>query len=153
MPSLSPEIVWFLVGVGLLLSELAVPGFVVFFFGLGCWFAALVAWIFPSTSLAFQIGVFLAFSLITLFTLRKMCMRTFFGKDADKPENGFDEDVAGRTALVTKSIAPALPGEIKFKGSFWRAEADTDIPEGASVRIERRKEGEVMTFIVKQAGG
>ena len=33
----SPWLVWFLAGIAVMLAELAVPGFVIIFFGLGCW--------------------------------------------------------------------------------------------------------------------
>ena len=33
----SSWLVWFLAGVAIMLAELALPGFVIIFFGLGCW--------------------------------------------------------------------------------------------------------------------
>ena len=37
-----PAVIWFLVGLGLLLLELALPGLVILFFGAGAWVTALV---------------------------------------------------------------------------------------------------------------
>mgnify|MGYP007118357041 CR=1 FL=1 len=38
----SAELLWFLVGLILLLSELALPGFVIVFFGVGAWVTAVL---------------------------------------------------------------------------------------------------------------
>jgi len=53
----SPWLVWFVVGVVVMLAELAIPGFVIIFFGLGCWGAAVVAVIVPDAHSA-QLAVF-----------------------------------------------------------------------------------------------
>ena len=37
-----PELVWFIAGLGLFLLELVLPGFVIFFFGIGAWVTALI---------------------------------------------------------------------------------------------------------------
>jgi inner membrane protein len=36
----SPWLIWFLAGIAIILAELAIPGFVIIFFGLGCLGAA-----------------------------------------------------------------------------------------------------------------
>jgi len=40
---MSPALIWFLIGIGFLIAELALPGFVLIFFCLGSWVAALAA--------------------------------------------------------------------------------------------------------------
>jgi len=37
-----PELFWFILGLGLFLLELVIPGLIIFFFGLGAWVTALV---------------------------------------------------------------------------------------------------------------
>ena len=37
---LKPELIWFLIGLVLLLMEFAIPGLVVLFFGIGAWVVA-----------------------------------------------------------------------------------------------------------------
>ena len=37
-----PELMWFILGLILFLLELVIPGFFIFFFGLGAWVTALV---------------------------------------------------------------------------------------------------------------
>ena len=43
---------WLIVGVALTLSEIFIPGFTIFWFGLGGFIAALLLWLFPALSLA-----------------------------------------------------------------------------------------------------
>jgi len=67
----SPWLIWFLVGIAVMLAELAVPGFVIFFFGLGCWGAAVAALLAPD-SYSIQVFAFLIVSVASLLTLRKV---------------------------------------------------------------------------------
>src|SRR3972149_1153274 len=80
----SPWLVWFLAGIAGILLELAVPGFVIVFFGLGCWGAAVVAAFAPAAYSA-QVVVFLIVSVASLMTLRKVAMRVFVGR-SEGPE-------------------------------------------------------------------
>ena len=70
MPSISPILAWFLVGIAFFVFELAVPGFIIFFFGIGAWCTALAVYL-SDVPLSGQLVVFLVTSLITLFLPRK----------------------------------------------------------------------------------
>jgi membrane protein implicated in regulation of membrane protease activity len=63
-----PAMVWFLIGLILIVSEFAVPGLVIIFFGLGAWAAAL-ALLAIDMSLFFQIVIFLVVSITSLLVL------------------------------------------------------------------------------------
>lgn len=149
MFGISPALVWFLIGVAFLLAELALPGLILIFFCFGSWIAALVSGLFdPSVEL--ELAVFLASSIILLFLLRKYFMRTFGGraKGGDEPE-----PPAGGPALVTARITPATPGEIKYRGSFWRATADVAIDKGATVTVLGPTSPDGLTYRVKPTQG
>ncbi len=146
----SAHVLWFLAGVGFLLAELALPGFVLLFFALGAFAAALSAW--AGVGVGWQFVVFLAVSLAGLGLLRRMFLRVFQGRvqaGANTPE----DESAGKAALVTKAISPAVPGEIKFRGSFWRAEAATDIGEGENVVILGLTKHDTGAYTVRPATG
>jgi len=139
---------WFLIGIGLFLSELALPGFILLFFGLGAWLAALACLAAnPSTSV--QIAIFLAASLISLALLRRFFTQIFSGRAKPGAEPGDMAQASGQSALVTRDIAPGAPGEIQFRGSYWRAVADQDLAKGASVVIEGPVPDEALTFKVR----
>ena len=149
---LSPALLWFLVGVVFLIAELVVPGFILIFFTAGCWIAALAAWLFDA-GLTTQIVIFVVSSLILLFALRKYSLKTFRGTTREDIDDNYSESKIGRTALVTKRITPAIPGEIKVMGSFWRAVAECQIEEGQSVRIVSQESEDGLTLKVKPLQG
>lgn len=145
-------LIWFLIGVGFLLIELVMPGFIIIFFCLGAWVAAAVAFL-TELTLQYQVGIFVVASLVSLFTLRKLCIRTFIGQSKDNLDEGMADARLGKTAEVTRDIGPHSPGEIKFSGSFWRAVADEDIASGAAVVIESVATEDGLTYKVKPVGG
>jgi len=55
-----PEMIWFILGLVLFLLELVVPGFVIFFFGIGAWVAALVCLI-ANPGVNLQVIIFAVF--------------------------------------------------------------------------------------------
>jgi len=144
----SPALIWFIIGVVFLIAELAVPGFILIFFTAGSWIAAIAAG-FLHIKLTSQIIVFIVSSLILLIALRKYGLRTFKGKASSDIDDDYAGSKIGKTAVVTKTIAANKPGEIKVKGSFWRAVADLKIEEGQSVIIESQETEDGLTFKVK----
>jgi len=144
----SAPLIWFLVGVAFLIAELLMPGLILIFFCLGSFVASLVLLV-ADVSVQVQIAVFLASSLVLLFALRKVFMRTFGGRFKDGTDKEISDRAVGRQALVTGAISPAAPGEIKFRGSFWRAAAEVSIPEGATVVIEGPASDDGLTFRVR----
>ncbi len=133
MQVLSPWLVWCLVGLGLLLFELAVPGFVIFFFGLGALATGLACLVFE-VSLNGQLLIFIIFSLLSLVLLRRFVKRAFTGDS----ENSFvDEPHAAKGELVTveTGIVPPAEGKIRYSGTTWRARAHEPIEAGRIVEI------------------
>ena len=83
-----PALFWFLFGIVCLLLEMLLPGFFMFFFGLGAWCAALVA-LMPAVSFSVQILVFLAASLALLAFLRVRFKQMFQGSVLEGRLSGF----------------------------------------------------------------
>lgn len=146
--SLSPQLIWFLVGVAFLVGELALPGFILIFFTAGSWITAIVTWS-MDISVTAQVTVFVLNSLILLFALRKYSITTFKGQTRDDVDDSYMDSKIGKTAQVTKAISPHVPGEVKVMGSFWRAVADGDIEEGSSVIIESQASEDGLSLKVK----
>lgn len=153
----SAHVLWFLAGAGFLLAELALPGFVLLFFALGAFAAALAAW--SGMGAGGQFLVFLAASLAGLALLRRMFLRVFRGNThspgAEAAQAEGQDIGAGKTALVTRTIAPGAPGEIKFRGSFWRAQIPADVAgtvaEGESVVILGVAHNDTGEYLVRPA--
>ncbi len=149
------QVLWVLAGVAFLLAELAWPGFVLLFFAIGAFAAALLA--FAGAAPGAQFLCFLAVSLAGMALLRRVFLRVFRGSTHSPGAEGAESDDigVGKIAVVVRAIAPGAPGEIKFRGSFWRAEvADGDgaIGEGENVAILGLARGDTGAYIVRKSG-
>jgi inner membrane protein len=131
-----PGLMWLIIGVTFFVLEMAVPGFILFFFGLAAWLTALGCYFFP-WSVNTQLAVFMVLSPVCLFSLRGIVQKVFIG---DKKDEGEDTILAhgGEKCVVTSAIKPPSEGQIKFSGTFWRAEADEAIEEGEVVEIVKQ---------------
>jgi len=69
---LDPEAVWFLVGLVLMVLELAAPGAVLVFFGAAAWIVALMTYLGFTVSLISQLILFPSVSAALLLSLRKL---------------------------------------------------------------------------------
>ena len=131
-----PELLWFLLGLVLFLMELVIPGFFIFFFGLGAWVTALVCLIGePGTNL--QILIFAVVSVLSLIALRKMIQRKFFYSKGSESEEVEDE-FTGKEALVTGDFSTDNNGKVEFKGTTWKAESNAPLKSGQTVIIIKK---------------
>ncbi len=129
----SPEVTWFILGIIFLVLEMIMPGFVIFFFGVGAWITALVL-LFADVSLNTQLVIFLITSLLTLFLLRKYIQRTFLGtKSGDEIDHALAS--GGENAIVVDAIVPPAKGKVKYSGTTWTAVSESEIEEGEVVTI------------------
>lgn len=132
-----PELLWFLLGLVLFLLELVIPGFFIFFFGLGAWLTALVCLLGePGTNL--QIIIFAVVSILSLLVLRKMIQRKFFYHDenlSDKVEDEF----TGKEAVAKGDFGPENNGKVEFKGTMWKAESSFSIKDEQIVIIAKKE--------------
>lgn len=135
--------IWLLIGVLCIGLELAIPGFVIIFFGMG----ALITAVFSVIKIVeaffwIQVVIFLFFSLLSLFLFKKR-LSMLFGK---KTENDRSENMCADFAETIEPVLKNKAGRIKYKGTTWNAVSVRDeIPAGKIVKIIR-KEG--LLFIV-----
>ena len=137
MGSVSPVLIWFLLGIGFFITELILPGFIIFFLGIGAWCTAAVLAV-THVSLTIQMIIFLVTSLITLILLRSKFRAIFFG-DSNQEDDSVNVDTAPATGVVIEAIMPPGLGRVKYGGSFWQATADKPISENTVVQIIERK--------------
>ncbi len=144
---ISIYLIWFLIGVGFLIGEMVVPGFILIFFTAGSWIVAGTVFFLPELALTTQIIIFMLSSLALLFTLRRYGLNTFKGQS----KTGVDEEFSktGQKAVVTKAIEQGGYGEIQLDGTFWRATADVLIDKGQRVVVEGQEANNSLVLKVK----
>lgn len=136
------ELFWFILGIVLFLAEMVVPGFVIFFFGLGAWVTAVCIWIGFAPTNAIQMIIFLIASLGTLALFRRKGKDYFLGKvSGTLGRDQSVDDIRGERAIVMRDITPGkLGGKVEFHGTLWDAECETPVAQGATVEILDRKD-------------
>lgn len=132
-----PELFWFFIGLVLFLLELVIPGFFIFFFGLGAWVTALVCLIGePGTNL--QMLIFAIVSVLSLIGLRKMIKnKLFYSKGNESSE--VEDEFTGKEGIATSDFGPGKNGKVEFRGTTWSAESQIEIKKGQTVHIIDKK--------------
>jgi len=132
-----PELLWFLIGLIMFLLELVVPGFVIFFFGIGAWITALICLISsPGTNL--QIIIFALTSVLSLIGLRRLIRKKLFYSKENVAETVEDE-FTGKEGISASDFGKGKKGRVEFKGTFWNAESDFEIKEKQPVIIIKKE--------------
>jgi membrane protein implicated in regulation of membrane protease activity len=135
---LRPELIWFLVGLFLLIMEFALPGLIIFFFGVGAWITAIVCLLstYVRGSINFQLLIFIVSSVLSLLILRRWVKGVFMGHSGAKQDLREDlKEFIGERAVVIEDITPKTGGKVEFHGTNWEARADSDIAAGEVVEI------------------
>jgi len=131
-----PELIWFIIGLIFLVLELILPGFVVFFFGLGAWVTSLVCLLAdPGTNL--QMTIFALTSVITLVAFRRMLKKKFFTSN-DINSTSVDDEFTGGKALALTSFKRGSKGKVEYKGTTWSATSEKDVAECNTIIILNR---------------
>jgi len=143
------QIFWLICGLLLLLGEVLVPGFILFFFGVAALIVLLLISIVPPLAGMFwlQLILWIVLSVVLVFFLRKKFSGTFQGRMFRSEL----EDFVGHEAEVLEDISPDKAGRIKYRGTTWSALSEKEhIPKGEMALLQRKSDDESMTFIVKK---
>jgi membrane protein implicated in regulation of membrane protease activity len=149
---MSQPVIWFFVGVACFIMESFTPGFVLMFFGVGALAASLVTAFYADT--AAGLATFCVVSIASVVFLRSRVMRMMQGwtnKPSERALQGVPASQAGRTGTVSRRITPTEGGEISLGGSFWRAEADEILEEGAAIVVLGAREDDDLVLRVTPA--
>jgi membrane protein implicated in regulation of membrane protease activity len=132
----APELLWFILGFLLLLAELAIPAFIVVFFGVGAWVTSLATLIGIAPNIEIQLVIFIVVSVLALVLFRKKGQRAR-GRIATKKHEAHEIDtLAGSLATVTEDIEPqSRTGRVELFGTSWQATADVAIKKGSAVEV------------------
>ncbi len=129
---LNISVIWVLIGFAFFLLEFVIPGFILFFFGVGAWIVALLSFFFD-IDLNIQIFLFIASSGLSVVFFRKW-VRAKLGSYAEVPMVLEDEFI-GKRAVAETSFGMGKHGKVTFKGTSWDAETEDEIAAGEDVVI------------------
>lgn len=131
-----PDLIWFIIGIGLCLIEFAAPGLVFIFFGIGALIVSFICMAF-TLSLTAQLLIFLITSFACLAFLRKRFKTIFTG--GVKDEKKTMENYAGEKVVVKERISPSGPGKVELFGTLWNAESESSLEPGDIAEVTERK--------------
>ena len=147
---MSIYLIWFLIGLPFFIAEMAIPGFILFFFGLGAWVVSIVTAIFPDISFNKQILLFSISSIGSLLILRNYLKSVFLGVQDEGNDSYNPLKDGDNLAVVTKDIKEGSYGEIKFKGTFYKAKSDKNIKVDQNVKVLDKGDEQGTYYIVEK---
>jgi len=130
----TPAVIWFTGAIVLFLLELGLPGFVIFYFGVGALVVFFTLKLVGSISLTTQLTIWFAVTLVGLLTTRKILVAKFFNK-SDKEIKTMDHEFDGYIAIAISTVLQGKTGRVRFSGTEWDALFTTDVVEGDEVVI------------------
>jgi membrane protein implicated in regulation of membrane protease activity len=124
--TLNDAVIWFCIGFAFFVLEFLIPGFILFFFGIGAWFVAVLS-LFFDVSINVQIVLFISSSIVK-WIKKKLGMT---GVNSSQ----LDDEFIGKIGRAETSIIPGSNGKVEFKGTSWDATSNDVISAGENVII------------------
>jgi membrane protein implicated in regulation of membrane protease activity len=127
---------WMILGMVLVLLELAIPAFFIIWFGLGAVVVGLAVLAVPSLAVSGQVVIWIiasiAFVVLWVKVFKAQVHRTRVGLSQGQ--------FAGEVGLVTREIKPFQNGQVRFQkpilgSDVWEAMANEDIRSGERVDV------------------
>lgn len=127
---MSIAMIWIIIGVLLILSELMATSVVAVFFGVAAIIVGLLLQIGLIESASWQFLLFGVISLALLFTARGRCKRWFVGYTSDTNEqpSSVSQDIGQR--VITHSDFNQGAGRVVLNGVQWDARSDDPLLAG-----------------------
>lgn len=127
---------WVVLGIVLMLLELAVPAFFLIWFGLGAAIVGLLMLVFPDLSTAYQVIAWTASSMLFVWVWFKVFRPHMHKTRAGRSDGAF----IGEIGLVITDIRPYEKGQIRFQkpilgDEVWESIADQEIKAGERVKV------------------
>ncbi len=128
---------WAVIGFGFILAELALPIFVLIWFGLAGFLVMASMLLVPSLDLTSQLLIWTIASILMMILwfriFRRSYHKVFVGRSS--------ANLVGEIGLIVQTVAPFRAGKVRFQkplvgSDLWDCTAEEEIPEGARVRVE-----------------
>jgi membrane protein implicated in regulation of membrane protease activity len=127
---------WFVLGIVLMLLELAVPAFFLVWFGLGALIVGALVAVYSPAPFALQVLAWTGFSLFFVWLWFKVFKPNIYKSRAGMARGS----LIGEVGLVTRDIRPYEKGQVRFQkpilgDEVWESVADEEIRVGQRVRV------------------
>jgi membrane protein implicated in regulation of membrane protease activity len=127
---------WIVLGIVLMLLELAVPSFFLVWFGLGALIVGVLLVVSSSIPFAFQVLAWTASSLLFVWLWFKVFKPSIYKSRAGMARGS----LIGEVGLVTRDIRPYEKGQIRFQKPImgeevWESVSEQEIRAGERVRV------------------
>lgn len=132
---MSATLLWIVLGIVLIVSELLLTSVVAVFFGMAAVLVGVLLQLGVIESTTAQFTVFGVVSLASLFLARGKFARWFKGytADANEVKPDFQHDI-GERGIVVDDFAQGM-GRITLNGVRWKALSDEDLKAGEAVWV------------------
>lgn len=129
---------WLVLGFLLLISELAAPGVIAVFFGIGALVVGLLTLVGVIDSLPVQLLCFSVVSLLALFGLRRRFRRWLHGDVSDRASGPDEGDLVGARVAVLEDFEQGV-GAVQLNGAKWDAESDEPLKTGDAAWVSAHR--------------
>ena len=148
----SPALLWLAAGLIIIALEILVPGFVIFWFGLGAVITSICVFAGVPSDGTFPWIIFLCSSLLFLL-LWHLYFKKHFGKNLT--EESRDPTLLNLRGIAKTAIEPHRSGEVELYSVYhslkvWKAESEESIPEGSEIEVI---ESRGIKLLVKKING
>ena len=127
---------WAVLGIGLIIAELAVPAFFIVWFGLGALLVSVVVLVVPSLGLTAQLLTWTVASVAMVVVWFRI-----FKPGMHKTRIGMsDSNIVGEVGMLTRDVEPYQKGQVRFQkplvgSELWECISDETIRSGERVKV------------------
>ena len=127
---------WAVLGIGLIIAELAVPAFFIVWFGLGALLVSVVVLVAPSLGLTVQLLTWTVASVAMVVIWFRI-----FKPGMHKTRIGMsDSNIVGEVGMLTRDVEPYQKGQVRFQkplvgSESWECISDEVIKSGERVKV------------------
>ncbi|MGE4351154.1 MAG: NfeD family protein [Bdellovibrionales bacterium] len=135
-----PDLLWWhwaLVGFGFILAELALPAFVLVWFGMGGFIVMAAMLLFAELTLTVQLLLWglssLGMMVVWFRVFKRGAHKSLIGRAS--------ANLVGEVGMIAETVAPFKPGKVRFQkpivgSDLWSCTAQEEIVPGTRVRVE-----------------
>lgn len=132
---MTPALVWVILGLFLILTELVATSIIAVFLGLGALATGSLLYLGLIEALTLQFLAFSAISLLSLLIARRRLKAFFVGKTIQKNQpSNFLQQAIGQRVEVVASFEQGV-GRVKLNGVQWTAYSDEALTKGDTAWI------------------